>query len=309
MAAPTLAAPMYAPRARLYVESLRSEYITYGPGNISDMAEYFSRLFAMRADIDRLLDDLSRELGDAQLLSPAERNRVVQFAEELRRFFEKHGFKHAQRAAERIRQAHGITLADVKRRFDELWDDFVQADGKDRRIEIIDADKWKHYGAGFTEEVSRRFPQATEEMKEAGTCYALGRNTACVFHLMRAVEYGIRALAIAAGVPAQPKIPLEYQTWEDVLSRIEKAVDAPPFLNGWDKPARSAFNAFYKGSMADLRAFKDECRNLVMHTRSGLYNHHEAGNWILRVSQFFERLPAKLNEATSTTLLSETDWT
>ena len=30
--------------------------------------------------------------------------------------------------------------------------------------------------------------------------------------------------------------------------------------------------------------FKDTCRNLLMHTRSGVYNEHEAMNWMLRVT-------------------------
>ena len=43
-------------------------------------------------------------------------------------------------------------------------------------------------------EVNDKFPSAAFDIDEAGKCLAIGRSTAAVFHLMRALETAIRAV-------------------------------------------------------------------------------------------------------------------
>jgi hypothetical protein len=45
-----------------------------------------------------------------------------------------------------------------------------------------------------------KFPAAIYEIDEAGKCLALGRSTAAVFHLMRAMEIGIKGVSRCIGV-------------------------------------------------------------------------------------------------------------
>ena len=61
---------------------------------------------------------------------------------------------------------------------------------------FIPKDKGRFFEAEklFGNEVFDNFPSAREEIKEAGNSYALNVNTACVFHLMRVVEIGARAM-------------------------------------------------------------------------------------------------------------------
>jgi hypothetical protein len=47
---------------------------------------------------------------------------------------------------------------------------------------------------GFGENVANRFPSAAFDIEEAGKCYACNRNTACVMHLARAVEVGLKSV-------------------------------------------------------------------------------------------------------------------
>lgn len=47
----------------------------------------------------------------------------------------------------------------------------------------------------FGSEVNLIFPGAAQDIKEAGNCYALGQPTACVLHLMRALESSLNTLA------------------------------------------------------------------------------------------------------------------
>ena len=68
----------------------------------------------------------------------------------------------------------------------------------------------KYYEAPgiVTERASGAFPKATAELREAGTAFAAGLNTASVFHAMRAVEIGMRSLASDLKV-SFPDKPLE----------------------------------------------------------------------------------------------------
>jgi hypothetical protein len=55
----------------------------------------------------------------------------------------------------------------------------------------------------FGDDVFSAFPSATDDITEAGTCLALERSTACVMHLMRVAEVGLKALAAKVGVIRQ----------------------------------------------------------------------------------------------------------
>src|SRR5262249_39536541 len=53
----------------------------------------------------------------------------------------------------------------------------------------------------FGEEVATKFVPANQDIEEAGKCLALSRGTATVFHLMRVMEAGLKALAKPLGIP------------------------------------------------------------------------------------------------------------
>jgi len=44
----------------------------------------------------------------------------------------------------------------------------------------------------FGEDVNFKFPELQFDIVEAGNSYASGRGTACVFHLMRVMEFGVQ---------------------------------------------------------------------------------------------------------------------
>lgn len=67
----------------------------------------------------------------------------------------------------------------------------------------------------FGEAIADRFPAAVFEIDEAAKCLALGRSTAAVFHLMRLMEIGIRALARCLQIP-DPVKPAE-RNWAMIL--------------------------------------------------------------------------------------------
>jgi hypothetical protein len=70
---------------------------------------------------------------------------------------------------------------------------------------------------GFGENVANRFPSAAFDIEEAGKCYACNRNTACVMHLARAVEVGLKSVMASLGL----SVPTGRQpSWGEVLRDI-----------------------------------------------------------------------------------------
>jgi len=53
----------------------------------------------------------------------------------------------------------------------------------------------------FGIDVSRHFPSAKFDIREAGSCLALGRNTACVYHLRERPRLRSAAYAVILGAP------------------------------------------------------------------------------------------------------------
>jgi hypothetical protein len=67
----------------------------------------------------------------------------------------------------------------------------------------------------FGTEVNQAFPSCVDEIRNAGNCYALEQNEACVFHLMRVLERGLNALATKFNVPFQ------HDSWHNIIEQIE----------------------------------------------------------------------------------------
>jgi hypothetical protein len=139
------------------------------------------------------------------------------------------------------------------------------------------------------------FPSSQSDIESGLDCYALGHSTAAVFHMMRAVEYGLRALARERGV-SFPNKPVEWATWQEMLDQIEasgrRAARALPA-----GVQRDAALAFYSGAAGQVHAFKDTYRNMVMHVRRS-YDDLEALRAIGQVRDFMTGLARKIGEKT-----------
>ncbi len=106
------------------------------------------------------------------------------------------------------------------------------------------------WGAPF----ASQFPTALDDLDEAAKCLAFGRSTAAVFHLMRIVEYGLRALHAHLGIT----VVLEgnERNWGNILRRIKSNIDARPTSDQKDD---------LQAKYAMLNAVKDAWRNAAMH--------------------------------------------
>jgi hypothetical protein len=74
----------------------------------------------------------------------------------------------------------------------------------------------------FGPEVHKRFGKvAGRDIDEAGKCYAAGRNTACVFHVMRVIEVGLEHFQKRLNV--KTKSP----NWDIVIGALQKGGRCP----------------------------------------------------------------------------------
>ncbi len=111
--------------------------------------------------------------------------------------------------------------------------------------------------------VAAKFPKAVPDIMEAGNCYALGRPTACVFHLMRVIPYGMEVLAKKLKV--KYKFPVECQDWNGIIQPIEKALKEMQQLAR--SPKKTADLKYYSEIAQHLTFCKDAWRNHVSHAR------------------------------------------
>jgi hypothetical protein len=131
------------------------------------------------------------------------------------------------------------------------------------------------------------FPDTSRDVEEAAKSFALGRNTACVFHLMRVMEHGMNALAKELGVVH------EYKTWEKKIEKMATALTdelRKPYAPTSPLAGRMEF---FKQATERLTAVQHALRNETMHARSH-YGQDDARDIYRSVLRFMEQLAGHL---------------
>jgi hypothetical protein len=155
----------------------------------------------------------------------------------------------------------------------------------------------------FGPSVVAAFPSAVPDMREAGNCLAAECNTAAVFHLMRTVEWGLRALCADVGLirlKSKTKggkikyTPISYTDWEHMLSQLQARIDVKLNRIKRGKLKQDA-QEFYYPALQDIRGIRDAWRNHVMHTRAE-YNHQDADAILRHVERLLTTLAKRIRE-------------
>jgi hypothetical protein len=119
----------------------------------------------------------------------------------------------------------------------------------------------------FGEPVILAFPSASFDIKEAAQCRVFSLNTAAVFHLMRAAEVGLRALARRHKIKMVKKKPIEYAMWGEIIKAIRDEIDKLPSIGGTPRQVKAL--DFYQHIILAIAAIKHLWRNPISH--SGLF--------------------------------------
>jgi hypothetical protein len=166
----------------------------------------------------------------------------------------------------------------------------IEADLEDKWFAFILPEKAEllERAPGEWRDVIQRIPQAKEDIREALYCYALERNTASVFHLMRVAEHGLRILAKRMRVSLDLKhkghiIPIDYAEWQKVIEAIKNKLTKVSHLPSG--PKRAAQLEKLSDAADHCLFMKDIWRNSVSHARQP-YSEPEAKAALGRVKDF-----------------------
>lgn len=144
----------------------------------------------------------------------------------------------------------------------------------------------------FGRDVERAFPSASFDIEEAATCYGLGRDTASAFHLMRAVEIGLRAVSASLGLPDPVG---SGRNWGQMNGAIKAECDRRTSASSWsDVSDKSFYNEVY----ASIDAVRAAWRNATMHVEQR-YTHDEAEQIFAVTKGFLRKLSERMDESGS----------
>lgn len=142
----------------------------------------------------------------------------------------------------------------------------------------------------FGDVVYEKFEEARQDIRDAGNCFAVDLPNACVFHLMRVSEIGLRHVAARVGVKLKDKgkpQAIEYATWDKVIHGIQGQITKARTL---PQGARKARRLSFFSDAAELCSYiKDIWRNEISHTRKR-FNENEALGAMERVKSFMQLL-------------------
>jgi hypothetical protein len=125
------------------------------------------------------------------------------------------------------------------------------------------------------------FPRAHQEMQSAGRCYAYGEPTACVFHLMRVIDAGLRSVANSL------QVNYDARNWSGITDKIEKEMGKkyPDKSEDWKKS-----EPFYASVLTDIQAISRAHRNPALHEIERKYTDSDAYYLITVVERFMGHL-------------------
>lgn len=166
----------------------------------------------------------------------------------------------------------------------------VEDELKETSLWIIPAERALQFRGRppFGDQVASHFSPANEDIGDGVYCLLLGRGTATVFHLMRVMEVGLRALAASLNDPTLD--PKRNPSWETILKRGDKELGKPLKERS---PEWQSDEEFFSTAHANLRAVKDAWRNPTMHIERR-YDPEEAQDVWNAVRAFMRHLAQKL---------------
>lgn len=142
----------------------------------------------------------------------------------------------------------------------------------------------------FGNEVYDKFPSAQSDIKEAGNCYAMGRYTACVFHLMRTLEVAVKTLWKSLNLNPD-SVPNDWGGYlaacDDVLKEREKTRLRATIWGNDEDSLRDATR--------ELQQIKKLWRNPTMHVVNN-YGEGETADIFQSVRVFMQHISKKLSE-------------
>lgn len=132
-------------------------------------------------------------------------------------------------------------------------------------------------------------PNIEKDIRAGVDCWAMGHNHAAVFHMMRALEFGVQVFGKRFGVnivKTHPSKHVRELTWEQVLNDLSGPLRLLPMKTVAQKRKVEKL----KAAQSYLYGVKDAWRNPTMHPRSEGYNDLQTQDIINQTRGFFTEL-------------------
>lgn len=152
-------------------------------------------------------------------------------------------------------------------------------------------EKYVQANPPFGAEVSTAFPNAAADIAAASRCYALDEWTASVFHLMRALEHGLRHFADVVGLGTDA---MAHENWKNVIDQIEKKIRE--MEQEKKSPEKIERLKVLSAAAVQFRYFKDAWRNHVAHAHVHYDSHSGPKIWE-HVRSFMQSLAIPVSAA------------
>ena len=160
----------------------------------------------------------------------------------------------------------------------------------------------------FGMQVAESFPSANKELTEAGNCFAHGLNTACVFHLMRAVEIALKVMyfdmtkrkTITVDAKRKKTKPIILCDWQKIIGALKaeyKKLDE----KSSSSEKRKQKLIFYSEAINTFELFKNAWRNTISHGNDVAENRKtylqgETEDIIKSTKHFMQHLAKRIKE-------------
>lgn len=249
-------------------------------------------------DLVRSLENLST----AQAVRPTEaipfgfRTELIERTERMQKLCQDCGLTHTLDQFDRIKEKLGrgqypITYAELASMLPEVTNR-IEDETSHQVVMMVEPDYLKYFSDpqffDYTDptanKVSIQFFSANPDITEAGKCLACGRSTACVMHLNRIMEVGLKALAADVSVGPQ-------NDWGKYLTEIESELTKRMKASG----ARSPNEQFYAEACAMFDSVRRAWRNPTMHVDK-TYTEERAEEILIAVRSFMRHLATKLHD-------------
>lgn len=192
------------------------------------LLKIYGEPFARSVDLLAQLMFASDDTSNVKSLSPEVVEQVKSHLAELLDVLDNLQAPLSQKAINRLlsevdvsfkKQRLNTLVLDIRRR---LWDELEAASLF--ALEQGASEYYERGGAAFGDVVQGKFPELAFDLDEAAKCLALDRHTACVFHLMRAMELSVRSLAVQLRATVTDKHD-KFLVWGVVVSNIKDKIE------------------------------------------------------------------------------------
>jgi hypothetical protein len=196
------------------------------------------------------------------------------------------------------------TYANLRHQFQTLYES-IEDDLSGRLFWYIPQAQAEHLLRGLKSRLTARqdvalkdspeLPNIENEWSEAELCYALERYTACVMHLMRLAELGLRTLTRRLVGETIGNRSVEFVDWKPMLDAVEPVIadKLKELDNQLRTKERERAVGFYSGVMSHLKYLKT-IRDEAAHAR-GIYDQGQALSTLRRAKDFMTLLAEKHN--------------